>query len=65
MYSQLCQSFKVVVASHLWQMADAVYNYLCTGDSTGIAVPNDKVPSHTLRFALEKVSIDIVTVKAQ
>ena len=35
------------------------YDYLCTGDSTGITVPNDKVPSHTLRFALEKVRIDI------
>ena len=40
------------------------YNYLCTGDSTGISVPNDKVPSHTLCFALEKVCMDIATVRA-
>ena len=38
-------------------MADAVYNYFCTGDSTGIIVPNDKVPNHILRCALEKVCV--------
>lgn len=36
-------------------MAEAVYKYFCTGDSTGIVVPTDKVAHHSLRFALVKV----------
>ena len=36
-------------------MGEAVYKYFCTGDSTGIVVPSDKVANHSLRFALEKV----------
>ena len=38
-------------------VAECVYKYLCSGESTGISVPTDKVPDRTLRFALEKVFV--------
>ena len=34
-------------------LAECVYTYLCSGESTGIFVPTDKVPDQTLRLALE------------
>ena len=36
-------------------LAECVYTYLCSGESTGISVPTYTVPNQTLQFALEKV----------
>ncbi len=40
-------------------LAEPVYNYLCTGVSTGIEVHNKDIPDHTLRFVLDKVGTNI------
>ena len=36
-------------------LAECVYKYFCTGESTGASIPTEKVPDATLRFTLEKV----------
>ena len=43
-------------------LAEPVYRYMCTGESTGIVVSNDQVPDHTLRFVLDKVWIVFVMI---
>ncbi len=35
-------------------LAEPVYNYLCTGDSTGNEVLNEDIPDPTLSFVLDK-----------
>ena len=36
-------------------LADAVYDYFCTGVYTGINVTNEEIPDSTLQFVIEKV----------
>ncbi len=37
-------------------LAEAVYTYFRTGQSTGISVTNEEIPDPTLRFICEKVN---------
>lgn len=40
-------------------LAECVYTYLCSGESTEISVHTDKVPDQTLRLALEIVLYNV------
>ena len=36
-------------------LAEPVYNYLCTGECTGLAIQTEEVPDPTVRFVLKRV----------
>ena len=36
-------------------LAELVYNYLCTGECTGLAIQTEEVPDPTVRFVLKRV----------